>query len=59
MKQIEAEFTLLSVQECAAVMGGVDSNAKNALYYIGYVVGLIVKGLKALKDRVAGWVNPE
>ncbi|MBQ9583330.1 MAG: hypothetical protein IJR25_03275 [Bacteroidales bacterium] len=38
----------VSIQECCLVTGGVDKNAQNALYYIGYAVGFLVKCIIAV-----------
>ena len=46
----------VSLKECCLVAGGVDKNAQNALYYIGYAIGFIIKcviGLLSLKGPQA------
>ena len=41
MKSIALES--ISSVECCRIVGGADKNAQNALYYIGYAIGFIVK----------------
>ena len=38
----------ISAAECCIVCGGVDKNAQNALYYIGYAIGFIVRCIARL-----------
>jgi len=33
----------ISASECCLIVGGADKNAQNALYYIGYAIGFIVR----------------
>ncbi len=39
---------VLEIQEAALVWGGVDKKAQDALYTIGYVIGIIVRFIGAL-----------
>ena len=41
-------MTLLSGQESAFIFGGVDKKAQDALYTIGYVIGLIIRFIGTL-----------
>ncbi|MBO4557287.1 MAG: hypothetical protein J5693_01605 [Bacteroidales bacterium] len=41
MKAHYLEF--VSPDECCRVCGGADKNAQNALYYIGYAIGFIIR----------------
>lgn len=43
-----AGFTPLTAEDAAYVIGGVDKNAQDALYTIGYVLGVVVKFFVAL-----------
>lgn len=38
----------LTVQEASVIIGGVDKKAQDALYTIGYIIGVVVKFLGAL-----------
>ncbi len=33
----------ISLAECCCIWAGADKNAQNALYYIGYAIGFLVK----------------
>jgi len=33
----------ISIRECCCIIGGADKNAQNALYYIGYAIGFLVR----------------
>ncbi len=33
----------ISLAECCNISAGADKNAQNALYYIGYAIGFLVK----------------
>jgi len=33
----------ISPSECCRIVGGADKNAQNALYYIGYAIGFIIR----------------
>ncbi|MBR0254692.1 MAG: hypothetical protein IJQ69_02090 [Bacteroidales bacterium] len=39
---------VLEIQEAALVWGGVDKRAQDALYTIGYVIGIIARFIGAL-----------
>ena len=39
---------VLEIQEAALVWGGVDKKAQDALYTIGYVIGIIARFIGAL-----------
>lgn len=41
MKTVKLET--ITAQECCRIVGGADKNAQNALYYIGYVIGFLVR----------------
>ena len=41
-------LTLLSGQESAFIFGGLDKKAQDALYTIGYVIGLIIRFIGTL-----------
>ncbi|MBQ0123023.1 MAG: hypothetical protein KBS38_05350 [Bacteroidales bacterium] len=43
-----SRLTLLNAEESALIFGGVDKKAQDALYTIGYVIGLIVRFIGAL-----------
>ncbi|MBP5505033.1 MAG: hypothetical protein J6X89_02895 [Bacteroidales bacterium] len=50
----------VSLKECCLVTGGVDKSAQNALYYIGYAIGFVVKcilGLLALRKPQVSMVE--
>ena len=36
------------LNECCQIVGGVDKSAQNALYYIGYAIGFLVKCILTL-----------
>ena len=38
----------ISTAECCIVSGGADKNAQNALYYIGYAIGFIIRCIARL-----------
>ncbi len=50
MKEILSNSGLLplEVQEAAYVIGGTDKKAQDALYTIGYIIGVIVKFIGSL-----------
>ncbi|MBQ0123713.1 MAG: hypothetical protein KBS58_02585 [Bacteroidales bacterium] len=41
-------FAPLAAEDTAYIIGGVDKNAQDALYTIGYILGVVVKFLVAL-----------
>ena len=38
----------ITLNECCRIVGGADKNAQNALYYIGYVIGFLVRCVASL-----------
>lgn len=38
----------ISVQECCRIVGGADKSAQNALYYIGYVIGFLIRCVSSI-----------
>lgn len=60
-KSVQNGFVLLSDTESAMIVGGIDKKAQDALYTIGYVIGLIgrfvvtiftIKGTKQVSDAI-------
>lgn len=47
-KELITGLTLLDEQEAALVFGGLDKKAQDALYTIGYVIGLIIRFIGVL-----------
>jgi len=47
-KEMITGLTLLDEQEAALVFGGLDKKAQDALYTIGYVIGLIIRFIGVL-----------
>ncbi len=43
MKNSEFKFIAMSEQEAICIVGGVDKGAQDALYMIGYALGVISK----------------
>ncbi|MBQ0024658.1 MAG: hypothetical protein KBT00_02900 [Bacteroidales bacterium] len=41
-------LTPVGMSECAFILGGVDKRAQDALYTIGYIIGMVVKFVVAL-----------
>ena len=39
---------MISAVECCRVCGGADKTAQNALYYIGYAIGFIIRCIASL-----------
>ena len=39
---------MIPAAECCRVCGGADKNAQNALYYIGYAIGFLVRCIAKL-----------
>ncbi len=50
-KEMIAGFSPVDMQEAAFVIGGLDKRAQDALYTIGYVVGVIVR----LFAKIIAW----
>lgn len=50
-KEMIAGFAPVGMQEAAFVLGGVDKRAQDALYTIGYVVGIVVR----LFTKIISW----
>ena len=46
MKAVKLET--ISPSECCRIVGGADKNAQNALYYIGYAIGFLVRCIAKL-----------
>ena len=58
MKKLAMET--ISMNECCRIVGGADKNAQNALYYIGYVIGFLVRCVASIfvaKEVQAAVVN--
>lgn len=47
-KEMVSGLVLLDEQEAAFIFGGVDKKAQDALYTIGFVIGLIVRFIATL-----------
>ncbi len=50
-KEMLAGFAPVDMQEAAFVLGGLDKRAQDALYTIGYVIGVVVR----LFARIISW----
>ncbi|MCF0172651.1 MAG: hypothetical protein HUJ91_02820 [Bacteroidales bacterium] len=42
------QLVRVSIDETCLVYGGVDKNAQQAIYYIGYIIGIVVRVLCGL-----------
>ena len=51
-EELFSGFTPVSLQEAAYVLGGVDKRAQDALYTIGYVIGMIAR----LFAKIVAWL---
>lgn len=47
-KETFSGLTLLGEQETAFIFGGVDKKAQDALYTIGYIIGLVIRFIATL-----------
>ncbi|HOG41161.1 MAG TPA: hypothetical protein PK979_04130 [Bacteroidales bacterium] len=42
----------IGVSESACIIGGIDKKAQDALYYIGYVIGLVAQYICSLFKKI-------
>ncbi len=47
----------IGAQESAAIIGGIDKKAQDALYYIGYVIGLIAHYICAFFKKLKSLIG--
>ena len=52
------ELEMVTAAECCRICGGADKNAQNALYYIGYAIGFIVRCIANLFSGKEPTVEP-
>ncbi len=47
----------IEVRESACIIGGLDKKAQDALYYIGYVIGLVAQYVCAFFKKLKGLIG--
>lgn len=47
----------IGLRESAAIIGGIDKKAQDALYYIGYVIGLVAQYVYTLFKKLRSLIG--